>query len=234
MNLSHAEIADRLSRAVGLAKSLVGVNFFDKQHAVPAGLKRPDKPIYYCTAVSRAFKGESLLMLPEDHSCARGAYALGVSELPDNFKTGEPFAKGHMVADANAGKKLIDQLPRLIVGRTAAISMMPLEKMTFEPDVVIASANSRQALQLLNATSFDTGLEIPMRFQIFMSFCAYATAWPFISDRPNATFPQGQARKRTELTDEEIIVGFPFKLLPCAAEIIEGMCCIAPKQKEEQ
>ena len=229
MNIDYAEIADRLSRAVGLTKPLVAVKLFDDLHEVPEGLPRPQTALYYCAAVGRAMQGETILMLPDDHGCQRGAYMLGVKEAPASTINGVPYAKSHMVASARAGQRLIEQAPKLPVGHTVAILLTPLAQTPVDPDVVLAAANPHQALQLLNATNFDTGLEIPMRFQILTSFCAYGTVLPFKSAQPQATIPQEQARRRAGFTNEEMIVGLPAEVLTRAAEVIEGICCVSPQ-----
>jgi uncharacterized protein (DUF169 family) len=229
MNTDYAEIADRLSRAVGLTKPLVAVKLFDDLHEVPEGLPRPQTALYYCAAVGRAMQGETILMLPDDHGCQRGAYMLGVKEAPASTINGVPYAKSHMVASARAGQRLIEQAPKLPVGHTVAILLTPLAQTPVDPDVVLAAANPHQALQLLNATNFDTGLEIPMRFQILTSFCAYGTVLPFKSAQPQATIPQEQARRRAGFTNEEMIVGLPAEVLTRAAEVIEGICCVSPQ-----
>jgi uncharacterized protein (DUF169 family) len=229
MNTNYAEIAQKLSGAVGLTKPLVAVKLFDDPHAVPEGLPRPQSAMYYCAAVGHAMQGETILMLSEDHGCQRGAYMLGVKEAPASITNGVPYAKSHMVASARAGQRLIDQAPKLPVGHTVAILLTPLAQTPVDPDVVLAAANPHQALQLLNATNFDTGLEIPLHFQILTSFCAYSTVLPFKSARPEATIPQEQARKRAGFTNEEMIVGLPAEVLTRAAEVIEGICCVVPQ-----
>jgi uncharacterized protein (DUF169 family) len=229
MDANYADVADRLSRAVGLSKPLIAVKLFDDAHTVPEGLPRPQSSLYYCAAVGRAMQGETILMLADDHGCQRGAYMLGVKEAPASITNGVPYAKSHMVASARAGQRLIDQAPKLPVGHTVAILLTPLAETPVDPDVVLAAANPHQALQLLNATNFDTGLEIPMRFQILTSFCAYSTVLPFKSAQPQATIPQEQARKRAGFTNEEMIVGLPAELLARAVEVIEGICCVVPQ-----
>jgi uncharacterized protein (DUF169 family) len=231
MNLDYAEIADMLQRAVGLTKALVAVKLFDDMSMVPQNLPRPESSLFYCAAVGRAMKGETLLMLADDHACLRGAFMLGVKDAPASVTNGTTYAKSHMVASARAGQRLIEQAPKLPAGHTVAILLSPLAKTPVDPDVVLASANPHQALQLLNATTYDTGLEIPMRFQILTSFCAYATVLPFKAAIPQAVIPQEQARKRSDLTNEEMVVGIPVEALEHAAEVISGICCVVPQAK---
>ncbi len=224
----YAELSHRIAGAVNLTKAPVAVKLFDDPHAVPEGLPRPASAMYYCAAVGLAMGGETILMQADDHGCQRGAYMLGVKEAPAAVTNGVPYAKSHMVGSPRAGKRLIEQAPKLRVGSTAAILLTPLAQTPVDPDVVLFAATPHQALQLLNATSYETGVEIPLRFQILTSFCAYATVLPFQSGRPEATIPQEQARKRAEFTNEEMLVGIPAEMLQRVADVIVGICCVAP------
>jgi len=226
MGKDYRAIADQISKPIGLTKKLVAVKFFDDLKQVPAGLPRPDNKLFYCAAVGQAMQGKTILMLAEDHGCDRGAFMLGVKEPPETVVNGEMYAKSHMVETARAGKRLIDQAPKIPVGKTAAILLTPLKEATIDPDVVLASANPHQSLVLLNATNYESGLEIPLRFQILTSFCAYATVLPFKYGKPEATIPQEQARMRSNFTNEEMLVGIPGEMLDNVAQVISGLCCV--------
>jgi len=171
-------------------------------------------------------QGKTILMLAEDHGCDRGAYMLGVKEPSEAVLNGEMYAKSHMVETARAGKRLIDQAPKIPVGKTAAILLTPLEETTIDPDVVLVSANPHQSLVILNATNYQNGLEIPLRFQILTSFCAYATVLPFKYGKIEATIPQEQARMRSNFTNEEMLIGIPGEMLEHVAQVISGLCCV--------
>jgi len=226
-NKNYTEIAKAISEPIGLTKHLVAVKLFDDPKQVPEGLPRPESKIYYCGAVGKVMsEGKTLLLLAEDHGCDRGAYMLGVKEPPETVVNGEMYAKSHMVETARAGKRLIDQAPKIPVGKTAAILLTPLEEATFDPDVVLVAANPHQSLVILNATNYKNGLEIPLRFQILTSFCAYATILPFKYGKPEATIPQEQARMRSQFTNEEMLIGIPGELLESVAQILSGLCCV--------
>ena len=226
MSKNYAEIADKISKPIGLTKHLVAVKLFDDLSKIPEGLPRPESKLYYCAAVGQAMQGKTILMLAEDHGCDRGAYMLGVKEPSEAVLNGEMYAKSHMVETARAGKRLIDQAPKIPVGKTAAILLTPLEETTIDPDVVLVSANPHQSLVILNATNYQNGLEIPLRFQILTSFCAYATALPFKYGKPEATIPQEQARMRSNFTNEEMLIGIPGEMLEHVAQVISGLCCV--------
>lgn len=228
----YVEIAKKVYRAIGLKKHLVAVKFFDNEKTIPEGFPRPKSPMYYCEAVGHAMQGETLLMLREDHGCDRGAYMLGVKEPSTTIANGELYARAHMVESARAGKRLIDQAPKIPVGNTAAILLTPLEKTKFDPDVVLAAVTPHQALVILNASNYQTGIEIQLPFQILCSFCAYATALPYRKGQVNATIPQEQSRKRSNLSNEEMIVGIPGEMIERIAEVIERLCCVVPSNLE--
>ncbi len=227
MNRDYEEIAKAISEPIGIKKHLVAVKLFDDLSKAPPGLQRPESKIYYCGAVGKVMsEGKILFLLAEDHGCDRGAYMLGVKEPPENVLNGEMYAKAHMVETPRAGKRLIDQAPKIPVGKTAAILLTPLEKTTIDPDVVLVSANPHQALVILNATNYKNGFEILLRIQVFCSFCAYATVLPFKYGKPEVTIPQEQARMRSQFTNEEMLIGIPGEMLEDVAELISGLCCV--------
>ena len=226
-NKNYVEIAKAISEPIGLKKRLVAVKLFDDIKQVPEGLPRPESKIYYCEAVGKVMKeGKTLLLLAEDHGCNRGAYMLGVKEPPEIVVNGEMYAKSHMVETPRAGKRLIDQAPKIPVGKTAAILLTPLEEATFDPDVVLVSANPHQTLVIFNAANYKNGFEINLKFQVFVSFCAYATVLPFKYGKMNATIPQEQARMRSQFTNEEMLIGIPGEMLETIAQVLSGLCCV--------
>lgn len=230
--LDYEEIANVIYSMVGIKRHLVAIKLLDDPKKVPQGFKRPEEPIFYCTGVSRAMEGETLLMLSEDHSCDRGAFALGVKEPPITVINGEMYAKSHMVETERAGKRLISQMPKLSVGSTYGILLAPLEKADFDPDVVIAGVNPHQALILLNASNHNTGLDFSLKMQIFASFCAYATVYPLQEVKVNITIPQEQARKRTGFSNEEMLIGIPGELIEKIAESLKKKICCVPQKQE--
>ena len=97
MSKNYAEIAEKISKPIGLTKYLIAVKFFDDLKQVPEGLPRPESKLYYCAAVGQVMQGKTILMLAEDHGCDRGAYMLGVKEPSEAVLNGEMYAKSRTI-----------------------------------------------------------------------------------------------------------------------------------------
>ncbi|HID28313.1 MAG TPA: hypothetical protein EYP22_10980, partial [Methanosarcinales archaeon] len=162
--------------------------------------KNIDHPMRYCEMVRRsAVYGESFTFSVEELSCTSAELALGFTEP----RYGEVY-------------------PRIKNATTKSISLMPLEKCTFEPDVVIVIANPRKIMRIATIISQIHNREpVEVKFKGEFAVCGECTAIPYMESKVNLSLLCSGARMFSEYKNDEIVIGFPFEEFVAIAESTE-------------
>ena len=131
-------------------RSPVGVKFLSTK---PKGLKRPDKQYDFCEMLVEAQQGKAFYAGKDDFTCI-GPLLLGMIEDDPIFESGRVGPKLGVYRDARANRRIYQYLPRLAKGSVDYVAFAPLDKLTFEPDLLIILANPTQAETLIRAKSY--------------------------------------------------------------------------------
>lgn len=96
------------------------------------------------------------------------------------------------------------------------ISFSPLEKIKFEPDVVVLACTVEQGMKVVEASAYESGKRItgitgPL-------ICSAIVAAPFLTGEVIYSLGDTGARKFMKIKEEDIFVGIPFELLPAIVE----------------
>ena len=131
----------------------VGIKFlYDK----PEGINRLKTKSPFCCMLNEADKGEAFYAAKEDHLC-EGTLALGQKDIPSYFGSGAVVAEVGQVDSPRAGLEVYRTLPKLEKGTVNYVVFAPLNKLTFEPDVLVCTGTIEQAQILLKASTYTTG-----------------------------------------------------------------------------
>lgn len=127
-----------------------GVKFYDNLEERPPKVMRPPTPMNVCqaTALTR-YHGRLMYFTLEDMACIIGAVAVGMMEPPENMRSGKITAMLH--ADLESAKRFTNLVPRIPLGKVKAIASAPLDRLTFEPDIVVIYGNTSQAMRIVQA-----------------------------------------------------------------------------------
>ena len=172
----------------------------------PAGLRRIERAMPAgCSYWKHASEGHAFYTMPEDHeNCAVGAFTHGVTLAPEKARELESLV-GTMVELQYLRSEEVAGIPhRRAPMETVAYA--PLDRATFEPDVVVFRGNARQ-IMLISEAARAAG--------IFES--AAAMGRPACAMIPHAaSSAAGVAsvgcignRVYTELGDDELYFGVP-------------------------
>lgn len=178
----------------------VGVKFMP---ATPKKLNRPDKQMDFCEMLVEAQNGRAFYVTKDDFTCI-GAMLLGMAELDPKFESGLVGPKLGVFKDDRANRRIYQHLPRLSKDSINYIAFAPLDKMTFEPDILIVMADVSQAEIFIRAGSYTSG-EIWQARGTPVAGCAWLYIYPYLSGEINFTvtgfgfgmkarrlFPEGQ------------------------------------------
>jgi uncharacterized protein (DUF169 family) len=189
----------------------IGVKFSPTR---PRGLKKLQKPLDFCEMLVAAQNGKAFYVTKDDFTCI-GAMLLGMVDLDPKFESGLVGPLLGAFKDDRANRRIYQQLPRIARGSISYVSFAPLDKITFEPDILIIMASVSQAEIFNRARSFTTGESWEARGTT-VAGCAWLYIYPYLTGKINFTvtgFGFGM-RARRLFPEGRILLTIPWDRLP--------------------
>ncbi|MGD9116902.1 MAG: DUF169 domain-containing protein [Dehalococcoidia bacterium] len=198
----------------------VGVKFLPNK---PEGLKKLDKILDLCEMLPEAQAGNAFYVTQENFTCI-GPLLLGMIEHEPTFETGQVGPKLEVLKDVRANQRIYEVIPKLRKNTVNYVAFAPLDKLTFEPDVLIITANVIQAEILLRALSYSSGRMWTAKGTTVIS-CAWLYIYPYLSGEMNLSITGfGHGMKARRLFPEGLILlSIPFDLLPNMVNNLQDM-----------
>ncbi|MGJ7027945.1 putative protein MJ0308 [Methanothermobacter wolfeii] len=215
-------ISEKFRTLLGLEKSPVAVKLVLREEDLPEGIEKIDKPARHCEMVQMAAAGESFYAPADSQACKGGADALGIDEAPAKVKTGEFYYQLGRFASFASAKRTFDEIPSIDLKFYAAV-YAPLEKATFDPDVIVIICNPAQAMKISQALLYTLGGRVEADFSGIQSICADAVAGPYLRKRPNITMGCSGSRQYAGVRDDELIVGLNGENIGCVVNALEAI-----------
>jgi len=189
----------------------------------PENIKRIDGKMTLCEMLVKAQKEDPFYSAPEDHTCGAGLYVLGQTDIEAQFISGEYGAGLGVFCDERAAARLYHYIPKIARHVVNYVAFSPLDKMQFDPDVLLVLAKPSQAEVLLRAMSYKTGQMWSSKYSAAIG-CAWLFVHPYLNGEMNF-IPTGLGfgMKRRKLFQEGyIFISIPFDRLPYMLEHVEG------------
>lgn len=196
-----------------------GVKLYRSLDERPPGLLSPRHPMNVCqvTALVRYY-GRCMYATWQDMACVVGAVALGMMEPPENMRSGKIAEMLH--ADLDSARRFTELVSRIPAGTVKAFAAAPLDRLTFEPDMVVMYANTAQAVRVVQAYLYRRGGRAAFSTGGEYSLCADIIAETYTKHDFALAIPCFGDRKTALAQDEELTVAFPADM---AQEILEGL-----------
>ena len=160
----------------------VGVKFMIER---PAGIKRLDKELNMCEMLKEAQDNDAFYVAPDDWVC------VGVEQMILGMKDPEPVLVSGLFGgdeglfkDASSCRAMYQYLPCLPKGSVQYAAFAPIDKLTFDPDVLIMTADINQAQTLLRATNYSTGEPFVSKATPVVA-CSWIYIYPVVSGEIN-------------------------------------------------
>lgn len=218
----YSLVSDKIKEHLKLSKSPVALKFVLREEDIPEGIKKLEDGARHCELVQKASQGEIFYATAEEQTCKGGASALGIIEAPEKVKSGEMYQSLGRFSSLGSAKRTIEEIPK-IEPMMYALIYSPLEKATFDPDVIVVICNPAQAMKLAQAMVYTLGGRVEAEFSGIQSICADAVAGPFTRKRPNITLGCSGSRKYAEIQPDEVIVGMNGENIGCIVNALESM-----------
>jgi uncharacterized protein (DUF169 family) len=184
----------------------VGVKYsMDK----PEGIKPTKKKLALCEFFREAQTSAPFYVTKEIVQC--GEQVLGIVDYPPIMYSGQLGPMFSMFKNPGANRRIYDYVPHLPLQSVTYITHASLDKMTFQPDLLIFTCKPSQAEILLRASSFSDGKMWHAKGTSCLA-CAWIYAHPYLTGELNYTVSGlGYSMKaRGVLPEGLIIITFPF------------------------
>lgn len=194
----------------------------------PKGLRKLDKEMAFCEMLGEAQKSPPFYVDRENFSCM-GPVVLGMEEPDPIFASGQVGPKDGIYKEARANRRIYNYIPKMAKGTVRYVAFSPLDKLPFEPDLLIIAATPPQAEILLRAYCYTSGKMITTKSTPVL-ICAWLYAYPFRSGELNYTVTGlGFGMKaRKVLPEGLILISFPYDSLPMMIENLHDMEWVPP------
>jgi len=204
----------------------VGVKFLVKR---PDMVERLNENMTLCEMLKRAQEGNAFYSDKENHTCEAGLYVLGQADVPEPFLSGEFGAGLKIFEEPRSASRLYQYVPRIGKGVVNYIAFSPLNKLSFDPDVLIILSKTSQTEILLRAMSYRTGKMWLSKCSAAIG-CAWIFVYPYITGELNYTITGlGHGMKRRKLFPEgQQFVSIPFDILPSMLQTLQDMPWVPP------
>jgi uncharacterized protein (DUF169 family) len=209
----------------------VGVKFLARR---PDMVERLDENMAFCEMLKRAQEGNAFFADAENHTCEAGLYVLGQADALEPYVSGEFGAGLKIFEEARSASRLYSYIPKIGTGVVNYVAFSPLDKLPFDPDLLILLANTNQTEILLRAMSYRTGKMWLSKFSPAIG-CAWTYIYPYLSGELNYNITGlGHGMKRRKLFPEgQQIISIPFDLLSSMLQTLQDMPWVLPAYKPD-
>jgi uncharacterized protein (DUF169 family) len=208
----------------------VGVKFLPTR---PEGIEQLDKAISFCEMIKEAQKrGTPFYIARENESCF-GKALLGMEDLPAFAEAGEVGIRLEIFQEARANSNLYQHLTLLPRGVINYVAYSVLDKLAFEPDLLIILADTSQAEIILRAMSYSTG-ELRESRTTGVLGCAWMYNYPYRSGKVNFTVTGLAFGMKSKEVFEEgwILISIPYNWIPVITQNLREMKWVLPSYTE--
>lgn len=211
-------------------KPPVGVKFL---YFKPERTQQLDKRLAFCEMIKEAQQRESPFYFAKENEDCFGRVSLGMEQMSSWGKGGE-FGPGlEIFQEPRANARIYQYVPKFPEGTVNYVALSSLDKLTFEPDLLILVATPIQAEIVLRAMSYSTG-EIWESKTTGVLGCAWIFVYPYQSGKINHTVTgMSFGMKAKEVFPEGwILISIPYNWIPILTQNLKEMKWVLPSYTE--
>jgi uncharacterized protein (DUF169 family) len=189
----------------------------------PEGLPKFDRSLAMCEMFKAAQDSEPFYADKDNFACL-GSMVMGMKDADPIFESGEIGATEGIFREARANRRIYPYLPKLAKNSVRYAAFSPANKLTFDPDVLVITANVSQAEVILRALVYSSGKILQTRYSLVI-ICSWLFIYPYTSGEANFTVTGlGYGMKSRKVLPEGLmLISVPFDLLPMLIENLRNM-----------
>jgi len=200
----------------------VGVKYMVSR---PKGTKKLTKELNFCEMFKEAQEGAAFYVGPDQWVC------VGVEQMILGMKDPEPAlvsgmfgGEDKLFSSASACRAMYQYLPRLPKDSVRYVAFAPIDKLTFEPDLLIITANINQAQTVLRSVNYSTGEPFVSKATPVVA-CAWIYVYPVVSGELNYYITGlGLGMQSLNIFPPGLfLISVPFQRIPTMLENLKKM-----------
>lgn len=199
----------------------VGIKFLPYR---PEGVKRLEKSLYFCQMFKEAQTSNPFYVQREDFHCTE-PLTLGMEDPDPVLLTGLVGEMDDLFEELRANQKIYQLVPRMLKDSVKCVVFSPLDQLTFDPDVLIVTANNvDQARLILRALVYSTGETWSSKGTPVLA-CSWLYIYPYLSGEVNYTVTGLSMGMQTlkVLPQGLILISIPWTKLPMIMSNLQKM-----------
>ncbi len=207
-------------------KPPVGVKFlFGK----PEGIERLDKSLGFCEMLKEAYQRGTAFYFDKDNEDCVGRMPLGMMDVSPVLESGQLGAELDIYQEPRANVRIYQHIPMFERGTVNYVIFSPLDKLTFEPDLLILYAAPSQSEIVLRAMSYSTGAMWEPKGMPVVA-CAWLYVYPYKSGKVNymVTGMSYGMKAREVFPEGRILVSIPWDWLTTITHNLQEMKWVLP------
>jgi len=173
--------------------------------------KGDDSEYLYCELIQKARFGESFIIKSQRCKIAEFVFR-NTEKAPIDY-----YFDSKRYIDRNTAKKAVENLSRFDK-KPKSIKISPYHNGYF--DVLILFIKPKNAMKLIQAYAYKNGKGFKIKSNGTASLCSETTAYPITSSSINLSMGCRGSRKHSKYSDNEVVVGLSYDVLP---EIEKGL-----------
>jgi uncharacterized protein (DUF169 family) len=215
------ELDTKLMKYLRLATFPVAIKLFAdvKELENIKFLKKPDEKVAICQLFSYArYYGWTMGCTKEDNLCPLAEIALGFEKAHKLFEEGAFFV-GRYNETKEAAKITTATMPKMPLGQYSGIISGALNRIDFDPDLILIWANSAQIMRIIQGYLWKKGGRISMS-TFCDGVCADTISNAMLTGELQIAFPCLGDRRFGMAMDTDLIASIPFQIVN---DIMEGI-----------
>ena len=195
----------------------VAIRMLRPGEPIPDRARRPARDFgklsMNCQVIDMARRYGWMIALTRDDSiCSLGITALGF-DRPTHLYNSGTLCEGMYTATKEAGARSEAAVDKFEPGEYQALLVAPLDRATFEPDVVVVYANPAQVMRLTQAALWKSGGRLASSFQGRI-VCADIIVTTMQTGLPQVILPCSGDRIFGQTQDHEMAFAIPWARMP--------------------
>lgn len=193
-------------------------------YSQPEGVAHLEKVLSFCQFVKEAQTTGKTFFIDANNDNCFGKMALGMIPKPPLAASGQAGFDFGVFKTPAPNARLYNLIPTLVPGAHNFVIFSPVSDCTFDPDLVIAVANTEQADILMRATSYISGDLWESKSSSVLS-CAWTYAYPYVSGKVNFCITgMHHGMKRRKVYPEGMhIISIPYQKLDEVVKALSEM-----------
>lgn len=190
----------------------------------PDGIEQLDKKLAFCEMFIEAQDKEPFYAAQENFECVVGPLILGMKDPDPIFESGQVGPKLGVFDDARANRRIYKQISTLARDTVKYVAFAPFDKLSFDPDLLIVTANTGQAEIILRAVSYRSG-EVWQGKSTTVIGCSWLYLHPYVNEELNImiTGLYHGMKARQIVPEGLILLSIPFNILPVIVNNLQQM-----------